>query len=484
MKRRRRSPEEIRDAWGGTSIPHKSVRLLEIVKEINLTKASEPPGFEDRANAVYLPLIGPGNAVTSLPELTLKPHNYAQLVVDPERVDARFLAGFLNTPLGHAVRESARSGVIIPKITKTTLKAMELPLPDPDTLLRVLEADTRISNLTSELNEIRDRLWLRPHELSQVVKVLDRVNHEEGFERWLEALPFPLASILWAYHVSPDDRRRYEHLDHFFEALAEFIAVVLLSAFYSDPELFATERTKLSEILAQQGLSLERATFGTWMRITERLAKRLRVLLNGPVKERQTCHRLFKTTDSDVLAAMTSTKLIGILQQANSLRNEWRAHGGTMSDKEARRRRIVLEGHLSEVRKCFADTWEKYVLVIPRTLEFVQGYFRVRAHRAMGTRTPFPLVELRTYEPLEEGQLHLTAELGLGGLKLLPFVKILEAPRTEQNACYFYNRIEDGGVRFVSYHFEAEAEIVQTFEDTARVLRVLLSDEESLGGST
>ena len=52
-------------------------------------------------------------------------------------------------------------------------------------------------------------------------------------------------------------------------------------------------------------------------------------------------------------------------------------------------------------------------------------------------------------------------------LQLLHYVRMLPAPESEEIACYFYNRVEKGGVRFVSFHYEKEAE--QTLPDPAIV---------------
>jgi hypothetical protein len=50
----------------------------------------------------------------------------------------------------------------------------------------------------------------------------------------------------------------------------------------------------------------------------------------------------------------------------------------------------------------------------------------------------------------------------------------MPAPRTAQNACYFYNRTQKNEqIRFVSYHFEHEAEMVGDFEDTMETIRII-----------
>jgi hypothetical protein len=44
---------------------------------------------------------------------------------------------------------------------------------------------------------------------------------------WADTLPFPLASILWHYEGEPDEGAKVDYLLKFFEALAEFVALLI-----------------------------------------------------------------------------------------------------------------------------------------------------------------------------------------------------------------------------------------------------------------
>ena len=453
--------------------------LSGLIREINATKASEPPGFEDRSNAVYLPAIGHSDAVASLSDLRMKPHNYFQLVIDSEQVDSRYLAGFFNTPLGFSIRESAQSGTIIPKITKSTISEMKVYFPDLPTQTRTVQTQLRLNNLFTELNELEEQVWRGPSQLESSIEQIDRVNREDRFPDWLEVLPFPLATILWAYHAAVGtDRTQYEHLDHFFEALAEFQATLLLSAFATDPELFKPEQEKLSKSLESAHLSVSHSSFGTWVTICGSLMKTARTLLNGKQEDKNRCKNLFRTQNVKVLEALLSSKLISVLQETNGLRNNWRGHGGVLSEPEAKRRKSVLEGHLAAVRSCFGNAWESYVLILPSALPFDGTVFSGNVQRVVGTRTPFAGVKITSTEPLVVGQLYFKSPDEPGALRLLPLVKIMPSPRTAQNACYYYNRQERDGVRFISYHFESEAEVKRDFPDTIEAIQKLFQIRE------
>jgi hypothetical protein len=111
-------------------------------------------------------------------------------------------------------------------------------------------------------------------------------------------------------------------------------------------------------------------------------------------------------------------------------------------------------------------TWERYELVQPSECRFFGGIFNYKVRRVMGTRTPFATVERKTIEGMDDGVLHLLDPEGERSLKLLAFVRVMPSPKTEGNACYFYNRKQNENQRFISYHFEAESEVEKFFPDT------------------
>ncbi len=451
------------------------IPFADVFSEVNLTASSDPTDFENKPNAVYLPLIGRSDAVSSLSELTLKPHNYAQLIIDFSREDEpEYIAAFFNSPLGHVVRESACSGVTIPKITKKTLSHIDVFLPPPEIQRNALDAHSRIRGLVAELTELQQRMWMRPRTVDQTVRELNRVNNEERFTDWLASLPFPLATILWAYHAeNVNFHKKLDHLDHFFEALAEFLATLFLSAFVRDDEIFKAERDKLRDALSRHHLSVERSTFGTWVKVAERLGKRARTMLNGAEEERARCKRLFMSHDHELLQSLLSSKLVGIMQDTNALRNDWRGHGGVVGDSIVIQRLDRLGVYLTKARECFGDMWSRYQLYRPREMKFVEGTFSVSADMLVGLATPFETVTIQTSEPLEHGHLYFFADGETRGLKLLPLIRVLPSPDTAENACYFYNRRQSDGVRFVSYHFEGGAEVVRQDNETEQVLGLL-----------
>lgn len=77
----------------------------------------------------------------------------------------------------------------------------------------------------------------------------------------------------------------------------------------------------------------------------------------------------------------------------------------------------------------------------------------------MGTRQPFKQSLVETTIPLDNQKLYLRHGNNLEPMELLPFVRMMPSPSTQQNACYFYNKVDGENVRWVSYHFDRESDI-------------------------
>jgi hypothetical protein len=71
---------------------------------------------------------------------------------------------------------------------------------------------------------------------------------------------------------------------------------------------------------------------------------------------------------------------------------------------------------------------------------------------------------------LDVEQLYLVSLKTGHALKLLPLLQVGASPASAKNACYFFNRLEKGGIRFVSYHFVDQPERTDKFEDTASAI--------------
>jgi len=454
-----------------------AIPMNKLVIKATARRRVDSESLEPKPNSVYLPLLGHGKATTNQESLSDKIKNYVQLELDPNLADARFVATLFNRELGQAILDTIRTETVIGTVHMSDLMSATFYLPPLKVQTKVLQTLDQIANIRGELDELEAAFWSDTRKIDQLARQVEIVNHEDSFEDWIETLPFPLATILWRYRAaSGSAREKYETLLHFFEALAEFIATVHLSAFLSNTELWSQHRQHLHDALAAQHLSLERGTFGAWKCVTEYLGARLREMTD---KTPDVPAALYRTHNGQTLSMLASSKLLNILQQADSARNDWLGHVGAISEKQAEAIHSDLFSLVQQCRGVLGRLWLDYELIQPENSRFHDGIFHYVVRRLQGTRSsPFELVERESVEGMDDRSLYLLDPNGDRGLLLLPFVRVMPSPRTEANACYFFSRLEGNDkCRYVSYHFAQDPEVLNAFVDTRNALKSL-----ALGG--
>ncbi len=453
------------------------VALGDVASSINLGRTDEGFAFEELPNALYIPLVGNSAVVDRLDDLKIKAQNYAQVVIDPTRSNATFIARFLNTELGREGREHSKSGAVIFKLTKQALQKLPVLIPDLQMQADILAIDARIvreSNillgLEIELSEITDALWSDPRGIGEVEKRLAtfskslggklREHTAESLEEWFETLPFPMASILrlWQATGARDFRTKHDHLLHFFEATAEFCSIIALSAFMTENGLPRVLQDKITKALHAQSLSLERATFGTWKVILEVLGKETREMLEASSDWQLACGALFADVSLKVPEMIGDKRLVQLLARTNKHRNDWKGHAGILGQEEARQRNDILMGELQELRDIMGDMWNSIDLLHAFQCRPVHGVFQNDVTLLKGSNSEF-LNETRDMATwLDVEQLYLSQRDSPHPLKLLPLIQMGPSPEAAMNAVYFFSRVDKDGLRFISYHFAKEPE--------------------------
>ncbi|MEI6234468.1 MAG: hypothetical protein WCT04_15555 [Planctomycetota bacterium] len=477
-----------------------AVKLVELAIAINLGRFGDGFFFQPQENSLFIPLIGNSEVVNSLNDLTLKKQNYAQVVIDPTRSNAQFVSRFLNSDFGKELRERGKTGAVIPKLNKQTVKELRVFVPNLQTQRRMLDIEARMTaeqntllSLQNELGEFRRELWANPRTADSVEKRLSDLSKRLGsglkehaaerLDQWFETLPFPLASILRAWQATPsqDFKTKHEHLLHFFEGTTEFVSVILLSAFSSNEALFGQHKQKLHESMLKQNLSFQRATFGTWKLVVEYFGKQTRELLsvNGKKPEdaqndRALCADIFADSSLGLPEALSRKELAAILSTTNKMRNDWSGHGGVVGQEEAQLRNEKLLAELQKLREAIADTWSETQLIHALHCRPRRGVFENEVGVLMGSNNEF-LKETRSMATwLDIERLYLSKKGSGHALKLIPLIQVGPSPQSAKNACYFFNRLErEGGARFVSYHFTDKPELSGQFTDATDAIKFL-----------
>ena len=442
------------------------IDLSTIVLRQSLGSRKADGGFIDEDNALFLPLIGNSAATTRRSSLSMKAHNYVQLVLDPERADAEYLASYFNTPIGLLSRRTMQVGATIRKASLRTIGNAAVVLPDLDQQQEVMRLQRRLEEVRAEVDTAEHDLWRRADGARTTARIIRAFPKNDLVDRWLPELPYPLASILWTYQAASDTRRRIEILFAFFEATAQFVSTILLSGVRADPVLYSDVAEALRD---HDGSShWRRSSLGSWIVTGRTLAKSVRRSLAGD--QRRNCLDAFGCSGG-WLDGMAGKQLFNVLERTGELRNAWKGHGGVESDAEAGRRLERMQSELAALLLPLSDAFDDLVLVRPKTLAFDGEVYEVLADELIGTAVPFREAVHLVSTPLRSGSLVLLERGERNGLTLLPFVR-MRVGEPAATACYFYSRLNADGARFVSFHQAHDSEVVE--EDSA--LRELVDD--------
>lgn len=303
------------------------------------------------------------------------------------------------------------------------------------------------------------------------------MNEKEGFESWLETLPFPLASILWRYQAASNAEHRVDHLFHAFEASAQFLGTLMASAFHSTPVFFREHRMEWFEQGKDNPYSLARSSFGQWVVRCQRFAKTTRQMLSDK-DQRDLVIDLYRA-DAEKVEGLTNKGIYTVLDTVSQYRNKWQGHSGIVSAKEHERHLGLLQEELTRLRSALGGVFEDWWLIRPGASTYTRGVFHYQADKLMGSRQIFKQEAIVTSEVMEANELYFYYNVTQRPLELLHFVRMLPAPDNEEIACYFFNRLEGQNVRWVSYHFERHAE---RLDQDVSVLRLIEEAENTLAG--
>lgn len=322
----------------------------------------------------------------------------------------------------------------------------------------------------------------RPRSADQVLEELARVRGTQPSRQdvlpWAQTLPFPLASILWHYVCDPEPAAKVDYLLRFFEALAHFTATVQLSACLSDRTFFDAHKASwFGGGAAGRGrrFDLHRASFGSWVELSKRLSVTGRRLLSAQGDDASRCLKLFTAADRALVEALTSENLTHILVEARDDRNAWSGHGGVADGRLLLERSQDLAQLLSRTRAVFGWSFEPWNLLKPGPMTLLHGVYEVTTALLTGPNPVFVKKQIGLSHPVDATRLYLLNEGNRNALELAPLIRVMAGGKTGQDACYLYSHLHTGQVRWVSYHFHAEPELVLPDTDVGELLATLTS---------
>jgi hypothetical protein len=437
----------------------RAVLLTDVLTEAVQSPPRDGSDFHPKPNALYLPTFANSPTYSSRDELTSKPKGYYQLVLDPARALAPYVAMLLNSGLGRELRNSVASGTVLPNVSLRAVERLQLPLPPIAVQQKVVEAMSLIQAQRLELDALDRQLTNQPQDVDHVLRNLRELGEHDPLQAFIENLPFPLATILWRYEADAEEKSQVDHLLRFFQASAAFVTVVLLSAFHSDEALFNAEKRDWFRHVRG---NLRKTTFGSWTKLGATMAASVRRLLNGSSAEKARILRAF-AIDEAFTETVVEESLWGILDDAREIRNQ-EAHSGIVGPEDVRGWHAELGQLLSKFRRVIAPGLEKVRLIRPGRSENIRGIRRYdKISVLQGPNGIFRQATLEALFEMEGGDALYLITSGLSplrsALRLLPLLQLRPLPQRAEHAFYFYNASVGDDIEFVSYHFEAESRV-------------------------
>lgn len=316
----------------------------------------EPETAKDRTEAaregqIFVPTTRAG-VVSDDPSRTGSDGRILSIQLDPDQVQSNFLVAWLNSEQGASSRsraiEASSSGIHLHALRSDPSSLMRwadeliIPVPERSTQLALASADERLGSFQAELSIQRASIWANPEDAEDVVSRIAPA-FDDSLSAWLDQLPFPIASALWTAETAASPGEMQRAYIHAWEALVTFHATVLLSVSRSDPGSSSEVEAAICQTLQEHHLGIERASFGTWVVIIERISKELRrALENGDADEVARIRRAFGDLAQTGIERLISRDVVKKFSEVNVKRNRWLGHTGFTPEGDWRAQVVSL----------------------------------------------------------------------------------------------------------------------------------------------
>ncbi|RXA21885.1 ATP-binding protein [Methanosarcina sp. MSH10X1] len=135
--------------------------LSELTLKVNLPDANLERGFIEQENSLYLPLHENKQAASSLSEVGMEFQAYIQFILNPKRVDSKYLADFFNNALGLKIRKAWETKGFIrgpeprPDLYELAPDSSRVSALEAPARRAALSGESRVSSAARTINESR-----------------------------------------------------------------------------------------------------------------------------------------------------------------------------------------------------------------------------------------------------------------------------------------------------------------------------------------
>ena len=451
----------------GKSLGLEPIPICNIIKEINVpTKDHE---LIDKSNAIYLNISKTSDVLLSLEKIKKDEDDYVQIVFEAEKGFVEYIMHFLNTDIGIKIKESLNLDVYNYIIFKRILSETDIFIPNFDEQIEIVRIDSIINDISARAQSYKRDLWKKPNNAQEILEKVSSLDEESEyrFEKWVESLPFPIASILWESIIAPDYEHKVKYLLHFFEAFSEMNVTLMLSSLFSDENYFIREFSWCTQTSPKFRNWYLHPSFGNWNFFGRCLSKNIQKLLKNKY-EKSKCLELFGNPENDFLDKITSEELYEIFDKISRYRNSWEGHGPIVTPREYENRYKILRTALSDVYQIISNIYENTILVLPIVNDYKDGIYYYTVDKFMGSRNSFKTLKFESVVPMDSDKIYLVTNNQRTPIEIINLLIF------DSEACYYYNEFnrDKYKTQFVSYHYKDKPEIYCPSDKIDRFLSI------------
>ena len=175
--------------------------------------------------------------------------------------------------------------------------------------------------------------------------------------------------------------------------------------------------------------------------------------------------------------SLCNNDVCNILQNASSYRNSWRGHSGITGEYVYSDHVRILKDELTHFQQYVKDVYENIQLIRPVEIKYKNSKFINTIELLVGSNSMFKKDTL-IGEALDEDKLYIRMLDTNEVFELPPLVLLKNTPPTVKNACYFYNRVDGGNSKYISYHFEGQSDDYEHGETAYSLIKRVLGSNE------
>ena len=144
--------------------------IRELAVEVN--SVSGKGRFEDKANAVYVPMMGNKRPTDSLSDLESNHNAFYQVVLNEQAINA-YVAQFLGTSVGQHAISVLVQGTVVKRLSKADLQECMIALPSLDNQREIVCTHQKLAALKDAISNIDRELSLNPTGQTEFRKKVD-----------------------------------------------------------------------------------------------------------------------------------------------------------------------------------------------------------------------------------------------------------------------------------------------------------------------